>query len=165
MESKCRHCKIGTYEHQVTRYNPSNGSAIGIDRCIVKEIEDLWFSGIHTTGSCCGHGIIPGMVNVIEADMDKMLALGYIGGRNMYGAPTYALRTQCGTMGVTFDDIRYPEHLGPLADQPIAILLEGLALIEVALVTGNIRLALRFERSLATALQPYFKEVSEKYGK
>lgn len=48
-----------------------------IDRCLVEEIQFLWSKGIVTTGSCCGHGIQQGMINVVESSVEQMMQLGY----------------------------------------------------------------------------------------
>lgn len=49
-----------------------------LDLCIAEEIQHLWDNKIHTFGSCCGHGIQPGNILVIEEDIKKMEELGYV---------------------------------------------------------------------------------------
>ena len=92
-----KHCEMGTYAHSIPTITPE-GKLVDIDRCIHKEILDLWAKGIKTGGCCCGHGYLVAMVNVYEEDMQKMTDMDYIGGFNRYGTPTYALKTQVGTM-------------------------------------------------------------------
>lgn len=48
-----------------------------IDICVVDEIKYLWEQGIHTYGSCCGHGKTNPSVCVHEKDFAKMEKLGY----------------------------------------------------------------------------------------
>ncbi len=48
-----------------------------IDRCIAKEIKDLWSKGIQTTASCCGHNTSPGIISVLKEYVGKMKELGY----------------------------------------------------------------------------------------
>ncbi len=48
-----------------------------VDCCLVNEIKQLWENGVVTTGSCCGHGLIQGMINVTESSVDLMFKLGY----------------------------------------------------------------------------------------
>lgn len=80
--------EFGIYDSMVTVKMPShlfksNGGfyvekrMCDIDRCLVDEIQDLWRRGVVTTGSCCGHGINLGMINVAETSVDLMLGLGY----------------------------------------------------------------------------------------
>lgn len=56
-------------------YNNKRGCLI--DLCIVEEIKYLWSLGITTYGSCCGHGINAGMINVDKKDVELMIKLGY----------------------------------------------------------------------------------------
>lgn len=50
---------------------------VGIDLCILPEIQYLWSLGIHTRGCCCGHNNTSGMVNVADESIGKMFELGY----------------------------------------------------------------------------------------
>lgn len=48
---------------------------VSIDACIAKDVEKLWQMGIHTRGSCCGHGDASlGPNVVIEGENDAFLA-------------------------------------------------------------------------------------------
>jgi hypothetical protein len=52
---------------------------IAVDKCLVREILDLWEGGITTTGCCCGHGDNnKAFIGVVNEDVDKMKKLGYI---------------------------------------------------------------------------------------
>lgn len=70
---------MGRYKNQVILDAPdwSRHKVIGVDACLKDEILTLWSAGIHTTGSCCGHNILKGMINVTEAHHSKMIELGY----------------------------------------------------------------------------------------
>lgn len=48
-----------------------------IDICIANEIKELWDKGVSTYGSCCGHGVAHGMINVDKKDVEKMVSMGY----------------------------------------------------------------------------------------
>lgn len=50
---------------------------ICIDRCLEKEIIELWALGISTTGNCCGHNKLDGYIGVIDSDIPRMKAIGY----------------------------------------------------------------------------------------
>ena len=51
---------------------------IAVDKCLIKEIIDLWEQGIRTTGCCCGHGDkSKAYIGVVFEDIPKMKALGY----------------------------------------------------------------------------------------
>lgn len=80
--------EFGIYDRMVTLIMPShlfkkNGgiyvekNMCDIDLCLVDEIKSLWGNGVVTTGSCCGHGINQGMINVTESSVDLMFELGY----------------------------------------------------------------------------------------
>ncbi|PAV30291.1 hypothetical protein CIL05_07425 [Virgibacillus profundi] len=80
--------EIGTYKgciylefpkHMLKEYDGFYETVFGcdVDYCIAGEIQDLWDQGVTTYGSCCGHGINEGMINVDEKDVSKMYKLGY----------------------------------------------------------------------------------------
>jgi len=48
-----------------------------IDCCIASEIAYLWYNGIETLNSCCGHGLLGASVFVKKKSVSKMLELGY----------------------------------------------------------------------------------------
>lgn len=51
---------------------------MGIDRCVLPELQRLWAQGIRTVCSCCGHGDASrAYIRVDGRDAEKMLALGY----------------------------------------------------------------------------------------
>ena len=95
-----RCCDMGTYDCCVEVETPKGmygmSKKVCVDKCILKEIQWLWSQNIHTFGSCCGHGKAVSMVNVGRVSVDKMIQLGYIGGYNKFGSPTFALKTQIG---------------------------------------------------------------------
>jgi hypothetical protein len=86
----CVGVTMGGYENQETVPIPPHmasyraerlaaglSDTLSIDRCILPAIQELWALSIRTTGSCCGHGLMPGMINVHDADQERVLALGY----------------------------------------------------------------------------------------
>lgn len=51
---------------------------VNIDKCLLREVLDLWEQGIKTTSVCCGHGkLVHRHISVMPESVDKMLALGY----------------------------------------------------------------------------------------
>ena len=49
------------------------------DICLEKEIDDLWDNGVRTVGSCCGHGVAPPFIQVLDDEsVQKMHELGYV---------------------------------------------------------------------------------------
>ena len=52
--------------------------SVGIERCILNEIETLWSMGIRTTCSCCGHGIPENAYVAVEHEYaGTMEEMGY----------------------------------------------------------------------------------------
>ncbi len=49
-----------------------------IDNCILDELKDLWYLGIITYASCCGHNKINGSIIVSPRYITQMKLLGYI---------------------------------------------------------------------------------------
>lgn len=60
-------------------YKDSVRQYIAIDKCLVNEIETLWWHGIVTTTCCCGHNVrnFPPHIGVDSHFIDDMRALGY----------------------------------------------------------------------------------------
>ena len=61
-------------------YNCADGykESVCVDKCIAREIEELWRQGVKTTGCCCGHGRKLGFIQVRDKDsVEKMKQLGY----------------------------------------------------------------------------------------
>jgi hypothetical protein len=61
-------------------YNCADGykESVCVDKCIAKEIEELWRQGVKTTGCCCGHGSKLGFIQVRDkVSVEKMKQLGY----------------------------------------------------------------------------------------
>jgi len=86
----CNKCEIGTYQNSAvlkipTHMKVENGgyystkTTVSIDKCIAKEIQNLWRHGVHTMGCCCGHNKGNGYIQVLtKKDEIKMLNLGYV---------------------------------------------------------------------------------------
>ena len=72
----CVNVKMGSYDNQVT-LKMLNGELMGIDKCIAEEIQYLWKFGIRTTGCCCGHNIMGGVIGVVDEDIEIMKKGGY----------------------------------------------------------------------------------------
>lgn len=72
--------EMGAYEWQVTVVAPFDWEKRirSIDACIFPEIMSLWYLGIETGASCCGHGVNPGSILLYDdRHVIKMLQLGY----------------------------------------------------------------------------------------
>lgn len=72
----CVNVPMGSYKNQVVVNTPV-GNRVGIDRCLMPDIRQLWNMGIKTVASCCGHGIAPGVISVEPGFDGAMLELGY----------------------------------------------------------------------------------------
>jgi hypothetical protein len=56
---------------------------VSIDKCLLREILDLWELGIKTTGCCCGHGDSSrSFIGVKRGYEDRMRRMGYVERRN-----------------------------------------------------------------------------------
>ena len=56
---------------------------VNIDKCLMREVLDLWEMGIKTTGCCCGHGNSSrSFIGVKRGYEDRMIALGYVEHKN-----------------------------------------------------------------------------------
>ena len=87
---KCKDVEMGDYSNQITlgyypimREYADNRRRAGlspygicVDRCIADQVVELWEAGVRTYGSCCGHNIEDGFINVGE-DYEKAIALGF----------------------------------------------------------------------------------------
>lgn len=79
-ETMCKHSPIQEYKCQVgIHFMPqSQKETIYVDTCLQNEIQDLIRKhGVQTMGSCCGHGVKAGYIQVAENSVNKMLSLGY----------------------------------------------------------------------------------------
>ena len=80
---ECKDIEIGGYKRQVGMRDPfnarkSNDGWVFIDICICKEIAELWFGGIKTYESCCGHNKgRKGYIMIGKEDRYRMRRLGY----------------------------------------------------------------------------------------
>ena len=59
----CVGVEFGTHANQETVTTPS-GKVVGIDRCILSDVRNLWDIGLSTIVSCCGQGKAPGYIAV-----------------------------------------------------------------------------------------------------
>lgn len=68
----CENVGMGTYKNQVTIVTPQ-GKVVGIDRCIVDDVIELWALGYETIASCCGHNKVrPSIVVRPKWDNEKL---------------------------------------------------------------------------------------------
>jgi len=94
---KCKNVEMGSYKNIVILDCPEfmltekRKGGVMVDACIAEEIQGLWAKGIHTTNSCCGHNITEGFIGVIDSDIPRMKALGYV---NNYNSYSFKLKTQ-----------------------------------------------------------------------
>lgn len=80
---KCINIAMGSYNRQVSMKDPFNSRKrkdgwVCIDICLCQEIAELWYSGIETLESCCGHNKTNGYIMVQNNSIQKMYDLGYI---------------------------------------------------------------------------------------
>lgn len=79
-ETMCKYSPIGKHKCNVEiRFMPlSEQKPICCDTCLQNEIQDLIRKyGVWTIGSCCGHGVKQGFIQVAENCVEKMFKLGY----------------------------------------------------------------------------------------
>lgn len=81
---KCADIGLGTYNCSYNIMPPfrcgfgNEFKYVAVDKCLIKEIIDLWEQGIRTTGCCCGHGEKEfAYIGVVFEDIPKMKQLGY----------------------------------------------------------------------------------------
>lgn len=80
---KCINIKMGSYDNQTDKILPwaeaksYRNPIVGIDNCILEEIEYLWNKGIKTVESCCGHNTAPGFIAVTDDSIWLMIELRY----------------------------------------------------------------------------------------
>lgn len=94
-EVMCNHSEIQNYECMV---QVPFGKRFCCDMCLEEELFDLWGKGVHTVGSCCGHGKMQAYIQVDGVDaVVKMNEMGYEllpeessgCGKNCYKPKTY----------------------------------------------------------------------------
>ena len=81
----CIDVGMGSYANQegrtlpfaTERYPVVGTKMVGIDRCVLPDVEYLWSQGIETIESCCGHGQVAGYILVKSEAAGRMLAIGY----------------------------------------------------------------------------------------
>lgn len=79
-ETMCIYSPIGKHKCSVKiHFMPqSEQEPICVDTCLQNEIQGLIRKhGIWTIGSCCGHGVRQGFIQVADNCVEKMLELGY----------------------------------------------------------------------------------------
>lgn len=92
--SEC--CEVGTYECCVYAFADGDKD-VYVDRCLLEEIKGLVELGVVTLGCCCGHGKMPGYIQV-DCDyqsISKMYELGYKRLWNQFGSIAFLPKTQC----------------------------------------------------------------------
>ncbi len=77
----CKDIKMGSYTRQASMLMKRGKweKRVGIDVCLVQEIAELWYKGIETIESCCGHNVAPSYIAVVNEYeyIEKMKVLGY----------------------------------------------------------------------------------------
>lgn len=94
----CGSVDFGEYSAMVDVVTPT-GKRINIDKCIYSEIEGLWENGITTIECCCGHNKTSSYVAVVEKDMPKMVAMGYVKHKNHHLPNIYHTKTSRHSVG------------------------------------------------------------------
>lgn len=75
---KCKNVEMGSYDNSYGIQKPfGRKNFINVDKCLIKEILDLWEMGIETTGCCCGHNLVEPFIGVEFEFIPKMKELGY----------------------------------------------------------------------------------------
>lgn len=74
---RCVNVEVGTFTRTVLMEDPFKRKVVGIDLCIATEVAELWWRGIETMASCCGHGKFPPNVCVAPEFDDLMRELGF----------------------------------------------------------------------------------------
>ena len=77
MGCACIGVEFGTYANQEAVTTP-DGKTVGIDRCVLNDVSNLWDIGLSTIESCCGHGKAPGYIAVSPDQHQQMLDLGWL---------------------------------------------------------------------------------------
>ena len=57
-------CEVGVFRHHVTM--PLGGRVQCIDQCIAHIVAALNAGGVETIASCCGHGRMPGRIDLTD---------------------------------------------------------------------------------------------------
>ena len=50
---------------------------VQVDRCLAETVRTLNTQGVHTTGSCCGHGTVAPTVTIFPKSIARARELGY----------------------------------------------------------------------------------------
>ena len=67
---------------------PINGKVRCIDWCIHQIVAALNAGGVRTFASCCGHGQMPGRIELEDGRLLLVLPYGAAGGPNPYHVPS-----------------------------------------------------------------------------
>lgn len=92
----CENIDFGTYKHTVGMKCPHikrNDGWVCIDICISQEIAELWYKGVKTLNSCCGHQKLLSSVIVAPESYGTMQTLGYSEGTAQSGLPEFYLNS------------------------------------------------------------------------
>ena len=73
----CKDIDFGTYKAALPMWFDLIKRVVDIDVCLALEIKNLWWMGIHTIESCCGHNKVDGYIAVEDFCITAMIALGY----------------------------------------------------------------------------------------
>lgn len=74
----CKDVEMGSYSNSYSIQKPfGRKNYVNIDKCLMREVLDLWEMGIETTGCCCGHNKVEGYIGVEDEFIPKMKELGY----------------------------------------------------------------------------------------
>jgi len=91
----CKNIEMGSYDNSYAIQKPfGRKNFINVDKCIIREILDLWEAGIETAGCCCGHNKVKPMINVSKSHHDKMIELNYKFYLNQCGVKCYTPKTK-----------------------------------------------------------------------
>lgn len=79
---RCENVPMGSYLNQTEKFIPwytpeHKNKIVGIDNCLLDEIEYLWSKGVKTLESCCGHNSAWPYICVYSDSIDLMVWLGY----------------------------------------------------------------------------------------
>ncbi|MFA6974022.1 MAG: hypothetical protein WC238_04785 [Parcubacteria group bacterium] len=73
----CIDINLGTYKAAIPMWFDLRKRVVDIDVCLALEIKNLWWMGIYTIESCCGHNKVDGYIAVDDSCIIHMLDLGY----------------------------------------------------------------------------------------
>lgn len=93
----CQHCDYPggpkTYANQACL--PLDGKVRSIDWCIHRIVAALNAGGVWTFASCCGHGKVPGRIDLADGRLLLILPDGSAAGDNPYHVPSVIKEPIC----------------------------------------------------------------------